>query len=189
MAVSATPLFDKQGVIIGARGIDITELDGQNTQIAGELRRAEAIRHILACVGEEAGTEAMMKAALWALIRALGAEGGAVFRNGPEGGRSMFCISAARGALAILPMAAELVAREAFGKCRAPSLDERFVLTMPCRTRFGPNAGLAIWRNSNARPWDEEDTLLSVSAVNLVGMILDCEAVAQEMVRQASIDS
>jgi hypothetical protein len=60
---------------------------------------------------------------------------------------------------------------------------------MPCRTRFGPNAGLAIWRNSNARPWDEEDTLLSVSAVNLVGMILDCEAVAQEMVRQASIDS
>jgi GGDEF domain-containing protein len=86
MAVSATPLFDKQGVIIGARGIDITELDGQNTQIAGELRRAEAIRHILACVGEEAGTEAMMKAALWALILALGAEGGAVFRNGPEGG-------------------------------------------------------------------------------------------------------
>ena len=86
MTISTVPLRNEHGVIIGARGvgIDMTVGDTQTAQIAGRLRRAEVLGHILARVGQEAGADAMMDAALWALIRALGAEGAAVIGRPTE---------------------------------------------------------------------------------------------------------
>jgi diguanylate cyclase (GGDEF)-like protein len=190
MSVSTAPLYDERGAVVGARGvgIDMTDDDAQILHIAGRLRRAEVLRHILARVGQETGADAMMDAALRALIRALGAEGAAVIRSPSEGSPMEVLHEYGTGASAILPAAARLVAQATSEPCNASGLDGRFVLAVPCRTRFGPNAGLAIWRNAKARPWDEEDTLLSEAAVNLVGMILDYEAVAREMVHKATTD-
>jgi diguanylate cyclase (GGDEF)-like protein len=190
MSISTAPLHDPRGVVVGVRGvgIDVTDHDAQIAQIAGKLRRSEVLRHILARVGQEAGADAMMDAALQALIHALGAEGAAVIRGLAETSPLELLHECGTGASAILPGAARLMAQETLGSCRTEILDGRFVLAVGCRTRFGPDAGLVIWRDPNARPWDEEDTLLSGAAVNLIGMILDYEAVAREMVHKATTD-
>lgn len=190
MTVSTTPLYDAQGAIAGARGIgiDMTDCDAQTSQIAGRLRRAEVLRHILARVGQEASADAMMDAALWALIRALGAEGAAVIGRLSEALPIEVLHECGPGAFAILAAAAELLAEDTSGACHATTLDERFLLAVGCRTRFGPNAGLAIWRNDKARPWDEDDELLAECSVNLVRMILDYEAIARDMVHKATTD-
>jgi len=69
IAISATPLRDDKGAIVGARGVGINMTDGdeQAARIAGRLRRAEVLRHILTRVGHEAGADAMMDAALLGL--------------------------------------------------------------------------------------------------------------------------
>src|SRR3954452_21822053 len=66
--------------------------------------------------------------------------------------------------------------------------DGRLVLGVGCHTRFGANAGLAIWRAAKARPWDREDTLIAGSAASIVRMILEYEAVQEEMAHQARTD-
>jgi diguanylate cyclase (GGDEF)-like protein len=190
VTVSATPLYDDKGVVVGARGvgIDMTDGDLQSSQIAGRLRRAEVLRHILVRVGQEVGADAMMDAALWALVRALGAEGAAVIGSLSEGSTVDLLHECGPGASAILPAAARLVAQGESEACHTASVDGRFLLAVGCRTRFGPNAGLAIWRNGKARPWDEEDTMLAEASVTLIRMILDYEAVSREMFHKASTD-
>ena len=61
-------------------------------------------------------------------------------------------------------------------------------MAIGCETRFGANVGLALWRNADARPWDQEDTELAGSAVSIVRMILESEAVHREMAHQARTD-
>ena len=190
MTISATPLYDSEGEIVGARGIgiDTTENEAQTSQIAGRLRRGEVIDHILMRVGQETGADNMMDAALWALIQALGAEGAAVIGAISEGAAMEVLHECGPGASAILVAAARLMTERTAAADHTTNLDGRFVLTTACRTRFGANAGLAIWRNANARPWDQEDTLLAISAVSIVRMILEYEAVQREMSLQARTD-
>jgi diguanylate cyclase (GGDEF)-like protein len=190
MTISTVPLRDEQGAIVGARGvgIDMTDDDTHTSQIAGRLRRAEVLGHILARVGQEAGADAMMGAALWALIRALGAEGAAVIGRRAEARPIEVLHECGPGASAMLSTAAELVVEETCESCHAITLDGQFLLAVAFRTRFGPNAGLAIWRNVTTRPWDQDDKLLAESSVNLVRMILDYETVAREMVHKATTD-
>jgi diguanylate cyclase (GGDEF)-like protein/PAS domain S-box-containing protein len=190
MTVSATPLYDTAGAIMGSRGIgiDMTDSDAQTAQIAGRLRRGEVLDHILARVGQETGADCMMDAALWALIHALGAEGSAVIGGLSEAAPIDVLHECGPGAAAILPAATRLVAQQKAEPGHTTNRDGRFVLAVGCQTRFGVNAGLAIWRNANARPWDQEDTLLAGSAVRIVRMILEFEAVQREMAYQARTD-
>jgi diguanylate cyclase (GGDEF)-like protein len=190
MTISAVPLLNSAGVIIGARGIgiDMTNSDAQTAQIAGRLRRGEVIDHILSSVGQETGADAMMDAALWALIHALGAEGSAVIGSVSEDGPIEVLHECGPGASATLQAAARLVAQQDAEPGHATNLDGRRVLAVGCRTRFGANAGLAVWRGADARAWDAEDTLLAGSAVRIVRMILEYEAVAREMAYQARTD-
>src|ERR1700722_10845451 len=190
MTISTVPLRDEQGVIVGARGvgIDMTDDDTLTAQIAGRLRRAELLGHILARVGQEADADAMMDAALWALIRALGAEGAAVVGSLAEAHPIEVLHECGPGASAMLSAAAELLVKETCESCHAVTLDGRFLLAVACRTRFGSKAGLTIWRSATTRPWDQDDKLLAESSVNIVRMILDYEAVAREMVHKATTD-
>jgi diguanylate cyclase (GGDEF)-like protein len=190
ITVSAAPLRNENGAIVGARGIgiDMTACDTQAAVIAGRLRRAEVLRHILSCVGHEAGADAMMDAALWALIRALGAEGAAVIGSPSDEAPIDVMHECGPGASAILPAASRLLAGGTNEVPYTTTVGGRSLLTVGCRTRFGTRAGLTIWRNGKLRPWDAEDTLLVGSSVNVVRMILDYEAAAREMVHKASTD-
>jgi diguanylate cyclase (GGDEF)-like protein len=66
--------------------------------------------------------------------------------------------------------------------------DGRPVLAAACQTRFGVHAGLALWRSPGSRGWDHEDKLLMGAAASLIRMVLEHEAIQQEMARQARTD-
>jgi diguanylate cyclase (GGDEF)-like protein len=71
---------------------------------------------------------------------------------------------------------------------QAKNPDGRSVLAAGCQTRFGIETGLAVWRKANGQPWDQEDTLLAASVVGIVRLILEYEAIHQEMMHQSRID-
>ena len=190
MTVSAAPLYDRHGNIVGARGtaIDTTDGDTQTSRIAGRLRRGEALDYILARVAQETGADSMMDAALWALIHALGAEGSAVIGSLAEDAAAEVLHECGPGASAILPVAANLV-QHGIEPAHATNQDGRLVVAVGCRTRVGVNSGLAVWRGAAGLAWDPEDLLLAASAGNIVRMILEYEAVQRDMAQQARTDS
>jgi diguanylate cyclase (GGDEF)-like protein/PAS domain S-box-containing protein len=190
MAISAAPLHDSSGGIAGARGIgiDMTDYDTQSSQIAGRLRRGEVLDHILTRVGQELAVDHMMDAALWAMIHALGAEGAAVIAASADSPRARILHDCGPGAAATIGTAARLIAMQPPEPGEAVNFDGRLVLAVGCPTRSGASAGLAIWRNANARAWEREDILLAGSATAIVRMILEYEAIQQEMAHQARTD-
>jgi diguanylate cyclase (GGDEF)-like protein/PAS domain S-box-containing protein len=190
MTISASPLVDKAGQIAGARGIGIdrSDTDTQTSQIVGRLRRGEVLDHILSRVSQETSADCMMDAALWALIYALGAEGSAIIGAAAEGAKPQVLHECGPGASAILETASRLLMQPDEDANRATSLDGRLVLAAGCQTRFGANTGLAVWRKVDERTWDQEDTLLAGSVISIIRMILEFEAVQQEMRHQALTD-
>jgi diguanylate cyclase (GGDEF)-like protein len=190
MALSVAPLHDAAGGILGARGIgiDLTDDDAQSSQIASRLRRGEVLDHILSRVGQEATAEQMMDAALWAMIHTLGAAGAAVVAPGAEGMPTRILHQRGPGASAILATADRLLATQDGAAAEAAGPDGRPVLAVRCHTRFGTNAGLVIWRAATVRPWDRDDAMIAGSAAGIVRMILEYEAVQEEMAHQARTD-
>jgi diguanylate cyclase (GGDEF)-like protein len=188
LAISAAPLLDAEGRIIGARGIGIDWSDYEESmaRIAASLRRGEVLDHILWRMGHEVLAPRMMEAALDALTHALGAEGAAVLEL--ETDQSVKLLhSTGHGADEMLDGAGSLLV-SASGPTDAVGPDGRPLLVAACHTRFGVNAGVALWRCRTARGWDPEDKLLVGAAAGLVRMVLEHEAIQQEMARHARTD-
>ena len=186
---AAAPLPDALGRVVGARGIglDVTEYDGQEAQVAAALRRGEVLDHILWRMGQEVLAPRMMRGALDALVNALGAEGAGVVLVPADAGAARLAHQAGGGGAAILDAAAALLQRGAAGP--SSNADGRRILVATCQPRFGDPAGLVVWRATGARPWDNEDRLLLGAAANLVRFVLEHEAIQREMARQARTDS
>ena len=187
LAMSAAPIFDGQARLIGTRGIgvDWSEFDRHSGRVAASLRRGEVLEHILWRMSQEVLAPRMMQAALDALMNALGAEGAAVIDlrdNEPAlthcaGGSANEVLSEAAPMLAGADCATETIAG-----------DGRPLVVAVCHTRFGAHSGLALWRSPGSRAWDGDDKLLMRSAANLIRMVLEHEAIQQEMARQARTD-
>ncbi|HEY5301102.1 MAG TPA: PAS domain S-box protein, partial [Acetobacteraceae bacterium] len=189
MLISAAPLLDRHHRIIGARGIgtDITERDGQDAQVAAALRRGEVIDHILWRMRQEVMAPRMMRAALEAMINALGAEGAAVLSL--RSGVPVLLHEAGGGVGAALEAAGALLAEaDPRGAALADASGERPMLAAACRTRFGDLAGVALWRAPGARPWDPDDQTVAASAASVVRVVLEHEAIQHEMASQARTD-
>ena len=188
LAISAAPLLDAEGQIIGTRGmgIDCSAYDKTTARIAESLRRAEVLDHILRRMGHEVLAPRMMEAALEGLTNALGAEGAAVIELQMDQGARLLH-GTGHGANEVLVEAGVLLA-SAHGPVDAAGLDGRPLLVATCNTRFGVNAGVALWRCSNGRGWEHEDKLLIGAAAGLIRMVLEHETIQQEMARQARTD-
>ena len=192
---SAAPILDSEGRIIGARGVgvDLTEQEGQDALIAATLRRGEVLDHILWCMRQEVLAPRMMRAVLDALVSALGAEGVAVVEIAPSGAAEESATAAllyqsGGGATEVLSTASALMMHGAGEPAQVTSPDGRPVLAAFCRTRFGEQVGLALWRTPGTRPWDAEDQSLATAASTLVRVVLEHESVQREMARQARTD-
>jgi diguanylate cyclase (GGDEF)-like protein/PAS domain S-box-containing protein len=190
MAISSTQLQDAAGQIIGARGIgiDITDCDARCSQIAGMLRREEVLHYILSRVNRQIMGDAMMETALTALVHALSAEGAAVIGAVSASAPIEVLHEHGSGAPDVLEVATPLVKAGTFESGLVTNPDGRLVLAAKCATRAGVPACLVLWRDANARPWDQDETALVSSAVCIVRMVLDCEALRSELVRQARTD-
>jgi diguanylate cyclase (GGDEF)-like protein/PAS domain S-box-containing protein len=190
MTLSAAPLFDAAGRIIGARGIgiDMTDSDAQAADIAGRLRRGQVLHHILLRVIKETDADSMMDTALWALIQGLGAEGAAMIGAPSRDADFNVLHQCGPGASEVLQAASRLLAGQAYEPGHATSSDGRLVLAVGFETKSGAPAGLAIWRPALSRQWDHEDTVLAGAAVCIVRMILEYGALQREMTHQARTD-
>ncbi|MEO8714278.1 MAG: diguanylate cyclase [Acetobacteraceae bacterium] len=189
MLMSAAPLLDRHGRVIGARGIgtDVTERDGQDARVAAALRRGEVIDHILWRMRQEVMAPRMMRAALEAMINALGAEGAAVLSL--RSGVPVLLHEAGAGADAALEAAGALLAEaDPRGDALADADGERPMLVAACRTRFGDLAGITLWRAPGARAWDQDDENVATSAASVVRVVLEHEAIQHEMASQARTD-
>ena len=187
LAFSAAPLFDAEQHIVGTRGlgIDWTGFDADEGRVAASLRRGEVLDHILWRMGQEVLAPRMMQGALEALMNAVGAQGTAVIdisRDAPQ-----LLHRAGDGADGLLDEAAALLAT-ASNLADAAARDGRALLVALCRTRFGANAGVAVWRSLGTRGWDQDDRLLVDASASLIRMVLEHEAIQQEMARQARTD-
>jgi diguanylate cyclase (GGDEF)-like protein len=188
LAISAAPLTDAEGRIVGTRGmgVDWSEYDDGSARLAASLRRGEVLDHILWRMGGEVLAPRMMQAALDALVNAIGAEGAAVIDVGGEAG-PLAVHRAGGGADEVLAEATALLA-VADGPSGASAKDGRPILVATCRTRLGANAGIALWRSPGSRGWDSDDKLLIGASANLIRMVLEHEALQREMARQAKTD-
>ena len=189
LSFAVSPLLDPQGRVVGVRGfgIDVTEQDGQEAQIAASLRRGEVLDHILWRMGREVLAPGMMRGALDALLNALGAEGAAVIEMPADAAPTM-PHQAGGGGEAVLGVAASLLDARWPGPAQIAAADGRQVLVASCQTRFGERAGLALWRTAGTRAWDGEERLLAASAANLIRFVLEHEAIQREMALQARTD-
>ncbi len=188
LSFSAAPLLDAEGSIAGCRGIgvDWTEYDEQQGRVAAALRRGEILDHILWRVGQEVLAPRMMQAALDALMNALGAEGSAVIDLHVSD--KPVLVHQAGGCSEGVLLAAAALLNEADGAVLGDSPVGRPILAALCKTRFGAHAGLALWRAPGSRGWDNEDKLLITAAASIIRMVLEHEAIQQEMGRQARTD-
>jgi diguanylate cyclase (GGDEF)-like protein/PAS domain S-box-containing protein len=186
----AAPIQDPTGRIAGVRGvgIDMTECDKQAAGVAVALRRAEVLDHILWCMGQEILIPRMMGAVLNAIANAMGAEGAAVILAPTDQAAALLAHVSGTGAEQVLDAAGGTLRLSGPHPEQTTATDGRPVLVAGCQTRFGQKAGLVTWRTPAARGWDDDDSQLIGSAVNIIRMVLEHEATQREMTRQARTD-
>jgi diguanylate cyclase (GGDEF)-like protein/PAS domain S-box-containing protein len=186
----AAPLTDAEGHLVGVRGvgIDITDRDGEEAQIASALRRCELLDHMLWRMRREVLAPKMMQSILESLANALGAEGVAVIDVMGSGGGPVPLHVTGGGIGAILSPAAALIEQSNEGPGGEAAIDGRPLLVCPCQTRFGEQIGLAVWRTSGSRAWDAEDRVLVGSTTGIVRVVLEHAAIQREMARHARTD-
>ena len=189
LAFSAAPLLDAEGRIVGTRGvgIDWTEYDSFTSQAAAALRRGEVLDHILWRMGQEVLAPRMMNAALDALMNALGAQGAAVIGLPSGADAPALLHQTGAGATDVLAPAAALLAG-ASDPVKTTAEDGRAILVATCQTRFGEHAGVTLWRPPGARGWDHEDEMVIGAVAGFIRMVLEHQAIQQEMARQARTD-
>jgi diguanylate cyclase (GGDEF)-like protein/PAS domain S-box-containing protein len=199
LAFSIAPLIDGAGRIIGARGvgIDVSEQDRAAAETAGALRRCEVLDFILRQMRAEVLAPRMMRATLDALVRALGASGALIVDptcapppgNAPANSNHTILHQNGDHPGAVLEIALHLLNDGIDGAVAAANTDGRPILVCPCPTRFGGFPGLVLWRGSDDRPWDGDDTALVNAACTIIRMLLEHESIQGEMTRQARTDA
>jgi len=210
VAFAAAPLLDGKGRQIGVRGlgIDVTEQDDAEGQMAAMLRRSEVLDHILTVMRHELETPNVLRAALDALANALGAEGAAVISAGEAGAAptithqsgthqagtnhaGMYPAGTRQAGEAIdqvLATASRLLDAGPDSLAEGATDDGRAVLVCACKTRVGATAGLALWRPRGALAWDLDDRLLAGAATLIVRIVLEQDAMTRDIGQQARTD-
>ncbi len=195
LAFSIAPLFDSAGHLVGARGVagDVTDQDGKEQATAAALRRGALLDHILLEMRREVLAPQMMQAVLESLMQAMGAEGVAVFDlDGERGGVASLCPvvlhQAGGGTAAVAEAAMAMLTRATATPASAIAPDGRMLMGALTATRFGGQAGFALWRTPGSRPWDADDHQLAASAGAVVRVVLEHVATQSEMSRQAQTD-
>eukprot|EP01037_Dinobryon_pediforme_P010864 gene10864-10945_t len=187
---ATSPLLDEDGRIIGARGLgqDVSEQDGHDAAVATALRRGEMLDHILWRMRQEVLAPRMMQVALDSITTGMGLEGTAVIDMAGDGVLPTVLHQTGSGLNGVLCKALALLENRLNEPGQAQAPDGRVVLVCPCQTRFGDQAGLALWRGAGGRAMDADDVVLASSATGLIRVILEHEAIQREMARQARTD-
>jgi diguanylate cyclase (GGDEF)-like protein len=183
--ITAAPIQDDSGQLLGARGVGFA-VEGR-----GAMRRWDALDQVLRHLRVELLAPRMMQATLERLVNAACATGALVM--------DAQLLADANGEAAILhahgpTVAAVTAAAHAALSTGQPGTvsittpsGERLLIG-PSTTRFTGSCGLVLWRSAHEAAWDEDDLKLVGTAANLIRVVLEHEAIQNEMAQQARID-
>jgi diguanylate cyclase (GGDEF)-like protein/PAS domain S-box-containing protein len=190
LVFSTAPILDAQGQVVGARGIgqDITEQDIHEARLAATLRRSQVVEHILTCMHEEVHAARMMKAALGAMVTAVGAEGCVVIDLLGDGVQAAFLHQIGVPSAAVVHTAMSLLEANPSGQSDALANDGRWTMVCPAHTSGTQAAALAIWRDLGGRPWDADDRMLATSVNSIIRVVLQHETMQRDITEQARTD-
>ena len=171
LATTAMPLFTRDGVWCGARGLcrDVTEARTRDAAIAGAGLRERLLAHVARAVRDEIEPARMIAAAAAATARALGAEDCRIVAM-PDDPDDPDAPPAAERAGAD----AALVARAA--ETGRPADDAgtegRRVLAVATAFRGRPNGAVVVERGPDAPPWSDGDRALAGDVAAQIGIAL-----------------
>jgi diguanylate cyclase (GGDEF)-like protein len=190
LAFSVAPLFDAAGNIVGSRGIgqDMTAQDRHDAALAAALRRGEVVDHILWRMRQEVMAPRMMQAALHSLVTAVGAAGCAVVDMIGDGVEPHVLHAFGADFGRVRHVALTLLESGSRQPLQARAPEGELVLACPSDDGIGAQAGIVLWRAPAGRAWDADEMTLASSAIGIVRVILDHEAIQREMARQARTD-
>lgn len=199
LSFTTAPLIDEAGQVVGAGGIGVDVTEDERWQMAASvgMRRLGVLDHTLWRLRQEIAAPDMIGAALAALAAAIGADAAAVVRAPARRGRAtdadVEVASALRHQSGAFPPAAlasvlELIGQGAARAMTARSETAEFLLC-PCLTRFRPAETLALWRaGPQSARWTTEDCEIAGSAAGVLRVVLEQEAIQEEMFNQARTD-
>lgn len=184
LAVAAVPLVDSFGNPCGTRGIarDVTEEEERSASVARLLRKEALIDSVLAATRSEVLADRMASSAAEALMLALGAAGAAVLDIRAE---LAPIATVGRGEAAALRVAIPALngRNDWSGEMVGPN-GSRLLM------RAGPAHGVALvlWREAEARAWDDEDRALLEAVKPLIRVVLDHRRLQRRMTEAAQSD-
>lgn len=188
LSFAAVPLHDPTGRVSGARGVarDVTEEEKRTACLAAALRREALIDAILQEARTEILARDMLRAAVRAMLPALGAAGAAVLaeRNG-----SLAPVARDGEPLeGLVGLAARLAPHLGAGPLTERIAGRVPLVAAPARQPGGERGVLLVWRAPEGRSWDEEERVLVAAAGDFLGLILAQDSMQAEMLRQARTD-
>lgn len=184
VAVAAVPLFDAEGRVAGTRGIarDVTEEEERSAGVARLLRKEALIDSVLSATRTEVLAERMAAAAAESLMLALGAAGAALL---DQQGGLVSLASVGRGGASVMPTAlATLRGRHDWaGEIIAPTGAQVMM-----RTGAAHGVAVVLWREAEARAWDEEDRSLLEAVKPLLHVVLEHQRLQRRLAEAAQSD-
>lgn len=188
LSFAAVPLFDGAGRVSGARGVarDVTEEEKRSACLAAALRREALIDAILQEARTEILARDMLRAAVRAMLPALGAAGAAVLAE-RNGGLAVVAKDG-QGIDGLVAVATRLLPHLGAGAWTETPPRSGPLLAVAARQPGGELGMLLVWRAVGGRGWDEEEQHLVAAAGDFVGLILAQDTMQAEMLRQARTD-
>ena len=192
LSFAATPLLDKEGQVIGARGFGVDVTDDEHRQIAAAtaLRRLKVLDDMLWRLRQEVLPPTMIVTALSVLAEALRADGAAIIRAPVDRTRAQpgaIRHRAGTDPTPVLEAVFDLMDHAVHAPV-AMTAGGSELLACPCHTRFRPPEALVLRRASAAGSWSTEERTLVISATALIRVVLEHEAIQQEMSDQSRND-
>jgi len=186
MAFRVSRLWSPMGMHIGLRGSahDITTGEALEAAAAAALRRTATLDHLLHRLRNEVSAVHQVRAALSAILPALGCTGIAVVRTVPDASDT----------------AIHNIGEPFHWTSSRPWLRSRkdtFLITeggtplavLPHGEQNGRSTMLVLWRPPGGRNWSQDDQDFAHSASELLRVLLGTEMQEQELRRQARTDA
>jgi diguanylate cyclase (GGDEF)-like protein/PAS domain S-box-containing protein len=187
LAVTSVPLFDEAANKVGSRGLcrDVTATRRQRSEDANTRYRERLLGYVLQLVRDQLDPATMLEAAVGALLLATGARGVSIYRLDLE-----TKLERQSQAGESFPRGLERALLKDIGTddCIDRSHPKGRVIARLTRLQDRPNGILALWRQPDDAPWDEEARELVEQVADEVASAVEQLNREQELKRLSQTD-
>ncbi|WP_018307670.1 sensor domain-containing diguanylate cyclase [Acetobacter aceti] len=201
MLVYATPLLSPDGQHAGVRGlgIDVSDEVGSNADLAVARLHSEIVRRITATMRSRALSRLGIPPAFDELAAMLGAVGGVLISESPEGKTESDEDDSDEEIVHRLQTATPSFDAMIEGMLRQPiagnlsfepeirQIEGHDVILCRSRVRYNAPAAMALWRN-NVGVWSQDDANLADAALATFASALEMSALNRALARNARFD-